>query len=169
MSGRNFLIANAATAALTASPTYVATGTAIKTMLQVKSAKPNFTVVEWGYSLDATPTVPVKVELLTTGTVAATGLTSYNVGDIVKWDDGGETAAELTLGTGASGFATTAPTEGSITATRLLDVGIPMAAGYVQQWPLDREPGVLDSDYLRIRVTTATTVNMLCYVIIELK
>jgi hypothetical protein len=166
MSGRNFAIWNAATAALTATPTYVATGTAIKTMLQAKSSGGNFNVVEWGYYLDSTPTVPVKVELLTTGTVAAT-VTASATGDIVKWDDPGQTAAELTLGTTATGY--TASGEGTITATRLLDAGPPMASSYIMQFPLDREPGVLATDYLRIRATTATTVNMLCYVIIEMK
>jgi hypothetical protein len=167
MSGRNFSIRNAATAALTAAPVFVATGTAIKTMLQVKSSGGNFTVIQWGYALDSTPTVPVKVELLTTGTVAATTLTAFNAGDICKWDDPGQTAAELTLGTSASGF--TAGAEGTITATRLMDIGAPMASSYDMQFPLDREPGVLATDYLRIRATTATSVNMSCYVVIEMK
>lgn len=162
--GRSFVVYNGATAALTSRLAYVATGTAIKTMLQIKSGGPNLTGIWWGYALDvATPTSPVYVELLTTGTVPATGITAYAAGDIIKYGDGGGGASALTTTSNTSGFTATA--EGTITATRLLDVATPpMAASYETQLPLDREFGVLSTEYLRIRVTTATTVNMLCWV-----
>ena len=158
---RSFLVYNCATAALTAHAAFVTTGTSIKTMLQLKSSGANLTGIWWGYCFDSTPAVPVYVELVSTGTVAAT-VTAFNAGDIIKYGDSGCTAAELTLSTTTSGF--TASAEGTITATRLLDVGVPMASGYETQLPLDREFGVLATDYLRIRAHTATAVNMLCWI-----
>jgi hypothetical protein len=160
--GRSFLVYNGATAALTAHAAFVATGTAIKTMLQVKSGGPNLTGIWWGYCFDSVPAVPVYVELLTTGTVAATGVTAFAAGDIVKYGDSGGAASALTVTSNTSGFTATA--EGTITATRLLDVGIPMASGYETQLPLDREFGVVSTEFLRIRAHTATAVNMLCWV-----
>lgn len=159
---RSFLAYNCATAALTAHAAFVTTGTTIKTMQQLKSSLGNMTGIWWGYTFDSTPTVPVYVELITTGTVAATGLTAYNAGDIIKYGDPSGAAADLTLSTSTSGF--TATGEGTITATRLLDVGVPMASGYETQLPLDREFGCIATEYLRIRAHTATAVNMLCWI-----
>jgi hypothetical protein len=85
MSRRRYAVWNAATAALTAAPTAVTTGTAIKTMLQVKPTTP-IVIVEWGYSFDVVPTALVRVELVTTGTVNAT-VTQFAAGDVVKYDD----------------------------------------------------------------------------------
>jgi len=159
---RSYLAYNCATAALTAHAAFVTTGTSIKTMLQLKSSLGNITITSWGYALDSTPAVPVYVELLTTGTVAATSLTAFNAGDVVKFGDPSGVAADLTLSTSTSGF--TAAAEGTITATRVLDVGVPMASGYSTQFPLDREPGCIATEYLRIRAHTATAVNMLCWI-----
>jgi hypothetical protein len=144
--------------------TPVTTGTAIKTMLQVKPTT-NIAVVEWGYQFDVIPTALVKVELITTGTVAAT-VTAYAAGDVIKYDDSGAAASGISLGTAASGFTSTA--EGTITATRLLDMGPGWSQQFAKQFPLDREPGVIAAnDVLRIRMTTATAINALCYVVWE--
>ena len=91
MARRRYLVWNAATAALTAAPTMVTTGTALKPMLQVKPST-YIAVIAWGYSFDVTPTAVVKVELITTGTVNAT-VTAFNAGDVVKFDDSGNAAS----------------------------------------------------------------------------
>ena len=79
-----FLIPNGAMPT-TAAPVAVTTGTAIKTMLQVKPvAGISLYVVEWGFSFNASAlAVPIVVELLTTGTVAAT-VTAHTEANIVK-------------------------------------------------------------------------------------
>jgi len=154
---------NAATAALTAAPLMVATGTTIKTMLQVKPST-NIAIIEWGYSFDITPSAVVKVELITTGTVNAT-VTAFNSGDVVKYDDSGGAASAIVLATSGSGFTSSA--EGSVTASRLLDCQASLAQQYSKQFPLDREPGVIANDILRLRVTTGTSINMSCYVVFE--
>src|SRR3972149_369731 len=73
----------------TAAQAVVTTGTAIKTMLQVKlnaSATGRAKVVEWGISFDgSTAATPIKCELLTTGAVAAT-VTAHVAAGIVSLD-----------------------------------------------------------------------------------
>ena len=162
---RQYIAWNAATAALTAFPTAVSTGTSLKTMLQLKSGKGDLAILEWGYSFDVAPTALVKVELITTGTVAATSLTALSANDVRPYGDAGDTATSLTFSTSTSGF--TAGAEGTITSTRFLDGGHTWAQQYSKQFPLDREPSVVSGDYLRIRMTTATAINALCYIVFE--
>lgn len=163
MARRLFMVQNGAMPTTARMPV-VATGTAIKTMLQVKPTTP-IVVVEWGFSFDVAPAALVTVELLTTGTVAGTGITEYTANDITKWDDSGAAASGIDTATDKSGFTATA--EGTITATRVLDYLATWAQSYSKQWPLDREPMVPATDYLRIRATTATTIGMNCWVIFE--
>lgn len=163
MSRRRYIVWNGATAALTAALASVTTGTSVKTMLQLKPTT-NISIIEWGYSFDVVPTALVTTELITTGTVNAT-VTAYASGDVAKYDDSGTGASAISLGTSASGY--TASAEGSITATRLLDRRQEWGQSYAIQFPLDREPGVIANDILRIRMTTATAINAACFVIYE--
>ncbi|WP_228002122.1 hypothetical protein [Nocardia australiensis] len=163
MARRRFIVWNGATAALTGALAPVATGTTIKTMLQLKPTT-NIAVLEWGYSTDALPVAKIASELITTGTVAAT-VTAFAAGDVVKYDDAGSAASALSLGTSASGFSATA--EGSITASRLLAYRSEWGQSFSQQFPLDREPGVQANDILRIRMTTSATINALAYIVFE--
>lgn len=164
-----FLIPNYAMVT-TAAPTAVATTTSIKTMLQVK----NFNlmkVVEWGISFDGSAAAtPGRVELLTTGTVFATVTASADA-DIARLESPGESAAAsvsgLTLGTSATGYTSAA--EGSITATKPLDIQmIAPTNQYYKQFPLGREPRVAIGDALRIRVHFGTSVGCLCYIVVEI-
>ncbi|MEV6432556.1 hypothetical protein [Nocardia sp. NPDC051463] len=163
MARRRYKLYNGATAALTAALAPVTTGTSIKTMLQVKPTT-NVAVIAWGYSFDAVPTSLVKVELITTGTVAAT-VTAFASGDVIKYDDPGTAASAISLGTSASGYTSTA--EGTVTASRLLAGRNELAQSYESQDPLDREGGVVANDILRIRATTAVAIGMTCWVLIE--
>lgn len=157
----------------TAALAKVATGTAIKTMLQIVPAQ-NIRILEWGVSFDgSTAATPVECELIDTGTVAAT-VTAYATADIYPYTNpsdpaqtSGSTGVPLNLGTSLSGYS--ASVEGTITATRLGDYQqVAPTNQYLHQWPLSREFGVLKGDVLRIRMTTATTVNALCYVQFEM-
>jgi hypothetical protein len=153
----------------------VTTGTAIKTLLQIKPAA-NFPikVVEWGISLDGfAAAAPGTVELIDTGTVFAT-VTASVAADVMPYDDpnapantAGASGVPLNLGTAATGY--TASAEGTITATRVLDGQlIPPTGQYIHQFPLGREPGVVPGNCLRVRVTFAAAINGLCYVIFEI-
>src|SRR3990167_3673331 len=79
------------------------TGTAIKTLLQVKGLVP-LKIIEWGISFPASAAAaPPAVELLTTGTVFAT-VTALAEADVTKIGAAADLAADiLTFGTAATG------------------------------------------------------------------
>lgn len=146
----------------------VATGTSIKTMLQVKaSATKQFSIIEWGISFDGSAAAtPGKVELIETD-VAAT-VTASATADITRIDGdalmGGDPVTNLLpVGTTSTGY--TASGEGSIAAIRNLDGPqfIAPTTQFVKQFPLGQEPVVQISKFGRIRVTFGTTVNCYCY------
>jgi hypothetical protein len=147
----------------------VTTGTAIKTLLQLKPFN-LIKVVEWGISFDGFAAAqPVKVELLDTGTVFAT-VTAAVDADCFKYggaDQAVASVAGLTMGTAATGY--TASAEGTITATKIFDLQLIAPTNqYVKQFPLGREPVVIIGNSLRVRVTAPVTVNAYTYVVIEI-
>lgn len=165
-----YIIANGPTPT-TASQVAVTTGTAIKTLLQVKLGLTTMRgkVIEWGISFDGSAAAqPIICELLTTGTVAAT-VTAHAASGIQNLDPFGTTPTSgnpFTFSTTTTGY--TASAEGTITTTRLLDVQqIAPTNQYIKQWPLGREPWFSQSNYLRIRVKAAAAVNAICYCVIE--
>lgn len=155
----------------TASQVAVTTGTAIKTMLQVKLGTQNKgKVVEWGISFDgAAAAAPGIVELCETGTVFGT-VTAAAAADITKFGDPNDvdpTTSNIILTTTGTGY--TCSSEGSITAVRQFDVQhIAPTNQYVKQFPLGREPVVNVSTALRIRVKFASAINAICYVVLEI-
>jgi len=91
----------------TAAQAVVTTGTAIKTMLQIKLGTQNKgCVVEWGISFDgAAEAARIKCELLETGTVFAT-VTASAAADITKFGDPNDvdpTTSNFIVGTAATG------------------------------------------------------------------
>lgn len=165
-----YLIGNFA-APTTAAPVVVTTGTAIKTMLQVKLGTQNKgKVIEWGISFDGSAAAtPIKCELLETGAVFAT-VTAHVASGIVKFGDPNDvdpTTSNFILTTTGTGF--TASAEGTITASRVFDAELVAPTNqYIKQFPLGREPVIDVSTSLRIRVTAGAAVNAYCYVIIEI-
>ena len=155
----------------TAAQAKVTTGTAIKTMLQVKlGTQLKGKIIEWGISFDgATAATPGAVELCETGTVFGT-VTASAAADITKFGDPNgvdPTTSAFIIGTSATGYTCTS--EGSITAVRMFDAQLlPPTGPYVKQFPLGREPILNVSTALRIRVTFASAISALCYVTIEL-
>ena len=151
------------------------TGAAIRTMLQVKSGLTanRWKVVEWGYSFDAfAAALPPQVELIETS-LAATVSSAHAAEGIMNLDPFGTTPTTgnpFTFTTITTGYATAAGTENAASGTfRLLD-GAKLTSPtnmYEKQFPLGREPSVDQAKYLRIRVTAAATVNMYCYVVVE--
>ena len=165
-----YLIANGPSPT-TAAQVKVTTGTAIKTLLQVKpSATIAAKIIEWGVSFDgSTAATPGAVELIETD-VAAT-VTAHAAAGIVKYDTaaliGGDPTTNLIqIGTTATGY--TASGEGSITASRVLDVQLVAPTGqYVKQFPLGREPVLQVGLFGRIRVTFGAAINAYAYMIVE--
>lgn len=164
MTFKTFNGAMPTTAALAA----VATGTTIKTMLQLAAPSTRMLqLVSWGYTLSATPAGgDAVIELLQTD-VAAT-VTAHVAAGIYNSDPNGS-ASLLTLGTAATGYTATA--EGTPTATRVFDTDqVPTTAGeapvnYDYQFMPDERPVVASSKFLRVRMTTAGgSVNALCWV-----
>jgi hypothetical protein len=143
--------------------TPVTTGTALKTMLQIKPTT-NIAIIEWGYSFATVPSVAVEVGLMTSGIVAAT-VTAHAASGVMAYDDAAAPASAVSLGTSATGF--TASAEGTITTARVLDFAEQWAQSYSKQFPLDREPGVQANDILRIRMNTTVAHSAVCYVIWE--
>ncbi len=153
----------------------VTTGTAIKTMLQLKmgaSTNQTLKVVEWGISFDGSAAAtPIKCELLTTGAINAT-LTEFVAADVINLTDpnAGAVTDDFPLAFTAAGDESgyTATAEGTITATRVFDVQfIAPTNQYVKQFPLGREPNIKNSEYLRVRVTAGAAVNCYCYIVFE--
>lgn len=143
----------------TAASAVVASGTAIKTLLQWTAASTRrLKPVAWGISFAGTSASaePVMVELLTTGTVAGTGGTSITPQPM---DEGDPAAVSST-----AAFQPSA--EGTITTARILQaVLVHPTSSFGWQFPLGREPVVKASDVLRIRIKAAATVN--CYAWVE--
>src|SRR2546423_13930969 len=106
----------------TASFAAVTTGTAIKTLLQLKPFN-QCKITAWGISFDGSAAAtPIECELLETGTVFGTVTASADA-DCMKLDGADQAVASvagLTLGTSATGYTCTS--EGSITTIRLFDV-----------------------------------------------
>ena len=155
--------------ATTAATAKVATGTAIKTMLQLATPSTRqIQLIEWGYSLDAAPATTNSgvVELIQTD-VAAT-VTAHVISGVQNLDPNGS-ASLLTLGTSATGY--TASAEGTPTATRVFDAaevsGVSNGVDqrdYVRTFIPDARPIIPASKFLRVRVTFSAAVNMLTWV-----
>jgi hypothetical protein len=153
----------------TASFAAVTTGTAIKTLLQLKPFNV-CKIIEWGISFDGSAAAtPIEVELLDTGTIFGTVTASADA-DIMKMD-GAEGAvasiAGLTLGTTGTGYTCTS--EGAITTTKLFDTQFVAPTNqYVKQFPLGREPKCIVGNAVRIRVKAGTAVNAIAYMVLEI-
>lgn len=156
----------------TAAQAKVATGTVIKTMLQVKSvAAIPFKIIKWGISFDGfAAAAPPTVELIETGTVFAT-VTAHVAAGLVKWGPGASAGIPTSttffeVGTAATGYTATA--EGTITASRVLDAELISPTNqYIHSFELGREPWVDAASALRVRVTAAASINALCFVVVE--
>lgn len=162
---------NQATGALTAAPAaqLSAATVAVRTMLQIAPAATTpIRLVEWGYEISQLAAAPVAIELIDTGTVFATGLTAHVAAGLHKINAPLNPASTVQLGTALTGYTNSAAatSEGTITATRLLDHAFENGLYVKKQYPLGREPEIPASNCLRIRVTpgSAAAVSVLCYV-----
>lgn len=149
----------------TAAQAVVTTGTAIKTLLQLKPFN-LLKINAWGVSFDGSAAAtPIKCELLDTGTVFGTVTASADA-DITKLDGTAQAVASvagLTLGTSATGYTCTS--EGSITAVRMFDAQLVAPTNqYIYQFPLGQEPVGIIGNAIRIRVTAGAAVNAYAWI-----
>lgn len=147
----------------------VTTGTAIKTLLQLKPFNVG-KIVAWGISFDGSASAtPIICELLETGTVFATVTASADA-DCYKLDGADQAVASvagLTLATSGTGY--TASAEGTVTATKMFDAQLVAPTNqYIYQFPLGQEPKMLIGNAYRIRVKAGTAVNALCFIEVEI-
>ena len=147
----------------------VATGTSIKTLLQIKPFN-QMKIVAWGISFDGSAAAtPILCELVETGTVFATVTASADA-DVMKMngaDQAVSSVAGFTLGTSATGY--TATVEGSTTVTRVFDTQLVAPTNqYIYQYPLGQEPVLVIGNATRIRVTAPATVNAICWIEVEI-
>lgn len=165
-----YLIANGPMPTTAAQAT-VTTGTAIKTMLQLKPFNV-CSIISWGIHVDNAAASVIKCELLDTGTVFGT-VTATADADVYKYDGAEGAVASvvgLTLGTAATGYTCTA--EGTITTVKEFDLAIltPTTTNgdrYVRDYPLGREPKLIIGNAVRIRVTATAAVNAYCFMVLE--
>lgn len=144
-----------------AAPVKIATGTAVKTMLQISTpATVAVRIVEWGCSFDTPASASIINVELFGHTVAMTGGAAYTPVEYSSFSG----VPSLTTFLQAS----TAFTEATPTAYRPFDLQTMVPpAQFVKQWPLGREPQSNFSTYVGIRVTATVTCNMYAYVIWE--
>ena len=171
-----YIVYNSAMAT-TAAPVKQPTGTAIRTMMQLRPASSVvIRPVAWGCSFDgsaaATPGVLELIEVDVAATMstayAAADIQGYNAEALLMAQSAGAGGIPLNLSTTTSGFATAAVTEGTTTASRMADTQLVAPTNqYVYQWPLSREFIVQSQKFLRIRATFGTTINMICWVLFE--
>lgn len=178
MARPSYIIYNSAMAT-TAAPVAQPTGTAIRTMMQLEPATGYYgKVIAWGASFDSvTAIAPGKLELIETNVGATALTTAYAAADIqlyanpnVAANTAGTSGVPFNLGTSASGFSTAAITEGTTTASRMVDVVQfdPAFTPYGSNWwPLCREFELIPQRFLRVRATFGTTTNMICWVLVE--
>lgn len=173
---KTYIIYNSAQAT-TAAPVSQPTGTAIRTMMQLRTAlSVEARLIAFGLSFDGSAAAtPGKVELFET-TVAATMSTAYAAGDIQPFvpysaaaNTAGATGVPFNLSTTTSGFATAAVTEGTVAGYRAAWVGLVAPTNaFDYQFPLGREFELTPQNYLRLRVTFGASVNLIAYLVIEL-
>jgi hypothetical protein len=140
----------------------VATGTAIKTLLQV--ATPSTTdirVLGWGISFDGiVATNPAGVVTLVDVDVAAT-VTSLTPEEFGSDDN---QASLCVGGTAATGYLATA--EGTIGGSRILDgQNVHPQTGYALWFPSDARPKVKASRFLRIRALFSVDINGIPWIV----
>ena len=151
----------------TAAQAPVTTTAAIRTMLQLRPFN-EAKIIRWGISFDAfAAALPVRVELLETGTVFATVTASTDTSCYRQSGGAVASVAGLTLGTTGTGYTATA--EGTITEVRQFDTQfVPPAGSWVWAFPLGQEPILTIGNACRIRVTAGTAVNAYCWIEVEI-
>jgi hypothetical protein len=168
MAGERLYMVGNWTRPTTAAPVVRPTGTAVQTLLQVAtSSTQGLALCSWGISFSGfAAAAPINVELFNC-TGAATMSTALAATDVSRISDPlGTETIPLQYGTTLSGYSTTTVTEGTVANYYSWDNQlIAPTSQYVRDWPLGREPSAALSTFVRVRVTSAASVNALCWLI----
>jgi hypothetical protein len=122
-------------------------------------------LVEWGISFDGSAAVtPAVVELAVAGT-ASTCSSAHSTSTIMNVGPSA-LVSKLSMGTTTSGYGTGSITSNTTSQTWDRQYVAPTNQ-YVKQWPLGREPVLLASKFLQLRVSTTATVNAIAYIMWE--
>jgi hypothetical protein len=155
----------------TGSQVAVATGSSLKTLLQVKPGGTQIIKVrEWGISFDGSAAATPGIVSLTVTDTAAT-VTAHAATGIHKYDSealaaGDPTTNIFAVGTTSTGY--TASGEGTVGTNRMADNQfIAPTNQLIYQFPLGVAFVVQPGEFCRIRVTFGTTVNAICYMLVE--
>lgn len=144
--------------------TEVATGTSVKTVLQV--ATPSTTDIRvwgWGISFDGTTATNAPGLVVLTDLDVAATVTALSPDD---WGSADNPDSLCVSGTAATGYNATA--EGTVTGSRFLDPQeVHPQTGYAVWFPENARPKVKASRFLRIRCTFANDVNSLPWIVWE--
>jgi hypothetical protein len=149
----------------TAAIAKLATGTAIKTHIQLAPpTNKDVMVLGWGVSFDGSAaSTSVLCELCETD-VAATSLTAHVQAGLVNINNPGGANSLAQLGTALTGFG--AGAEGTITAVRMGDAQLIQPTNqFIYDWILGYEFVIRAGKFGRVRITTGTTVNCLTYML----
>jgi hypothetical protein len=145
--------------------TEVATGTALRTLVQV--ATPSTTqivILGWGVSFKgvAAADPPGLISLLDSD-VGATSMTSLTPD---TWSNPNAPASLCVGGTGATSVNPSTGVEGTITASRLLDSQeVHPQSGYAVWFPTWAQPRVAISRFLRLRTTFSVSISALPWIV----
>lgn len=149
----------------------VTTGTALKTLLQVKpGATQVLKIREWGISFDGSAAATPGIVCLCVTDTAAT-VTAHVAAGIHKYDQealaaGDPTTNLIAVGTTSTGY--TASGEGTVGTNRMGDIQLIAPTNQlIYQFPLGVAFCVQPSEFMRIRCTFAAAINAICYVLVE--
>ena len=149
----------------TAAQVAVTTGTAIKTLLQLKPFNLG-KIIAWGISFNGSAAAtPIKCELVETGTVFATVTAHVDAGCVKMGgaDQAAASVAGLTMGTSATGY--TSSSEGTITVSRMFDCQFVAPTNqYIYQFPLGQEPIMVIGNATRVIVHAGAAVDAFCWI-----
>ena len=152
----------------TAAQVAVTTGTAIKTLLQLKPFNLG-KIIAWGISFNGSAAAtPIKCELVETGTVFATVTAHVDAGCVKMGgaDQAAASVAGLTMGTSATGY--TSSSEGTITVSRMFDCQFVAPTNqYIYQFPLGQEPIMVIGNATRVIVHAGAAVDAFCFLDVE--
>jgi hypothetical protein len=122
-------------------------------------------VIEWGISFSGSAAGTPAVCTLAQASAATTSLTTHSTSTIMPTGDNPK-ASSLTMGAGATGYgAATIIT--NTTERQFAGSLVGPTTQYEKQWPLGREPVVLPSKYLQLRINTAATLTAIAYIVFE--
>ena len=149
----------------TAAQVAVTTGTAIKTLLQLKPFNIG-KIIAWGVSFNGSAAAtPIKCQLVETGTVFGTVTAHVDAGCVKMGgaDQAAASVAGLTMGTSATGYTCTS--EGTITVSRMFDCQFVAPTNqYIYQFPLGQEPLMVIGNATRVIVHAGAAVDAFAWI-----